>query len=339
MEKNIIISDWFSEIFAYQMPISLIKDIKKQFGYEIRNFDDINNLPVKNVQMYFGNLQSEDRLDKFPSLKWVHFGSAGIDKLSEDYISKRGLTITNIGDINSRALATFIAGEILSSTKIKRLNKKLISLPNITRHDFNIYFKDFIEPQDCKIGILGFGKTTEILICFLENIFPDIRVLSSRDSSEHKGILTFKQIEHEKFLKGLTHLVNLLPFTQSYERFINSNFLKSIVNPLYYINVGRSETQVNHDIRLAALEGKIWGASLDVHGLQGGKISKDFIDLPNFFLTPHISGWTNKFWQKNSILVKYNLEKFSKESFAEMRNIKFIEGERVDIENSNNYPS
>ena len=182
-----------------------------------------------------------------------------------------------------------------------------ISFMVVYRTHFNFFFKNFVEPQDCKIGILGYGKTSKILTEYIKNIFRDIRVLTSQNINESKNIAFYKRGNHKEFLNGLTHLINLLPFTEDNANFVNLDFLYQLTNPLYYINVGRAETQNSSDIYEAAARGLIWGASIDVHGLAGGKISNQFYDLPNFFLTPHISGWTNNFWSKNSVLLKYNL--------------------------------
>ena len=328
MEKKLIISDWNSDLDAYNIPDTIISKIKAKYGLDFIYASDAKRSDLKRASMYMGNIPSINFLDKIPNLSWVHFGSSGIDKLPRRYIQERSLTITNIGDINVRPLAMFILGELISSTKKNFIKKSKIHSTSLTRKDFNKYFNFFMEPDELKIGILGYGKTSKVLTNYLNFIFSKkINILSSQELNNTQSISFFKKTQAKEFLKDLTHVVNLLPLNTETDSFFDNNLISHIDKPIYYINAGRAETHNDSDLYNAAVSGKIWGASIDVHGLPGGKISKKFSDLDNFFLTPHIAGWTNKFWFENERLIDQNIAYFVNNEFSRMKNALYIQGQ------------
>ena len=323
-----IISDWNSDLDAYNIPDTIVSKLKVKYGLDMIYASDAKESHLKKAAIYMGNIPSTNFLDQIPNLSWVHFGSSGIDKLPRKYIEERSLTITNIGDINVRPLAIFILGELISSTKKNFIKKSKIHSASLTRKDFNKYFSFFLEPDELKIGILGYGKTSKVLTDYLNSIFSQkINILSSQDLKNTQSISFYKKNQVKEFLKNLTHLVNLLPLNPDTDSFFDNNFIRHIDKPIYYINAGRAETHNNSDLFNAAMSGKIWGASIDVHGLPGGKMTKEFNNLDNFFLTPHIAGWTNKFWIKNEKFIDQNITHFLNNDYSRMKNVLYIQGQ------------
>ena len=68
------------------------------------------------------------------------------------------------------------------------------------------------------------------------------------------------------------------------------------------------------------------GASIDVHGHKAGMIQESILKLNNVHLTPHISGWTNKFWSNQSKIVLNNIEKAKIGKYEDMINLIHIKG-------------
>ena len=90
----LVISDWNKDLKAYSIPKDIILSIEASMGRESFKFID-EEYEKNKVTCYFGNIPNQGLLSEFKNLKWVHFGSIGIDKLSHDFISKNSLTITN----------------------------------------------------------------------------------------------------------------------------------------------------------------------------------------------------------------------------------------------------
>ena len=121
----VIISDWNQELKAYSIPKDLVRQINN-YSKEIdfKFLGDIFN--HSDVEVYFGNLPKESALSKFENLKWVHFGSIGIDKISQAFIENNKLTITNGANTNTKAVVTYCMGELFHSCKAGFLSRVLM---------------------------------------------------------------------------------------------------------------------------------------------------------------------------------------------------------------------
>ena len=324
-----ILSDWNNGLAAYTIPPEDLKFLESQNDVEIRFITEADHNYIQDCDAYFGNVPNLDILNKIHNLKWVHFGSAGIDKLSKKYIQDRKLTITNIGNINAYALATFCFGEIFSSCKINKAPLKKRISKDLSRKDYDQKFDDFIDFNMINLCILGYGTTSEIICNNLSNIVNSINVLTNRDIKDNKKIRFFSRNDLNECLSGVTHIINLLSLNDENHQFVNKNFFKKLESKPYFINVGRSETTKIEDLKNAIKDKKISGASIDVHGLPGGEIASELQDEELIILTPHIAGWTNSFWKKNFNILDHNIKKFLNESLCEMHNLLYENGNEV----------
>ena len=81
------------------------------------SFDFDDNKKKDLINIYIGNLPFEKKLYKYENLKWIHFGSVGIDKISEDFIIKKKLTVTNSQGMNTKSVITYCLGELFSTAE------------------------------------------------------------------------------------------------------------------------------------------------------------------------------------------------------------------------------
>tara|TARA_E500000081_G_C6127844_1_gene351862 strand:+ start:245 stop:1243 length:999 start_codon:yes stop_codon:yes gene_type:complete len=329
VKKLRILSDWNNGLAAYTIPSENLQNLKSQNDIEIRFISEADHDYIQDCDAYFGNIPTLKVLDKMHNLKWVHFGSAGIDKLSKKYIKERKLTITNIGDTNAYALATFCFGEIFSSCKINHVSLKRRLSIDLSREEYNQKFDDFLDFNMINLCILGYGKTSEIICNNLSNIVNSISVLTNRELKDNQKIRFFSRNELLNCLSNATHIINLLSLNEQNHGFVNKIFFDKLKSKPYLINVGRSETTSVKDIKNAFKDGKISGATIDVHGLPGGKIAPDLLEEEFFSLTPHIAGWTNTFWKRNYEILNHNIKIFLNENILEMHNLIYENGNEV----------
>ena len=329
VNKLKILSDWNNGLAAYTIPSKNHKNLESENDVEIKFINNVNNDYIQNCEAYFGNVPNLNILDKMYNLKWVHFGSAGIDKIPKEYIKDRKLTITNIGDTNAYALATFCFGEIFSSCKINKVSLKKRLSKDLSRDEYDQNFDDFIDFNMINLCILGYGRTSEIICNNLSNIVNSISVLTNRVPKDNQKVRFYNRKELHKCLANATHIVNLLSLNDKNREFLNKDFFNKLESQPYFINVGRSETTNIDDLKNAVKEKKISGATIDVHGLPGGKISAELQDEELFILTPHIGGWTNSFWKKNYEILDHNIKIFQNGSLNEMHNLLYENGNEV----------
>lgn len=319
--NKIIISDWNKNLKAYRAPNNFFNEFKSSYDFYFTN----KNLEENNVVAYFGNTPTEEYLNCFKNLEWVHFGSVGIDKISEDFIKNRNLTVTNSKGINSNSVITYCVGELFRSCKVFNVGNK--SFQN--RDKYDDFFEHMLDFDDIDLAILGYGKIGRGLKEFLSGKVNSINIVTRTKRKKTGKTNYFSLNELKPALEGRTHIINVLPLTKETFNFINFKSLKFFPKDVFYINAGRGETNDMEEIKKISKKGLIRGCSMDVFGLPNGEIKRELLELDNFTLTPHISGWTKNFWDSQKSLCKKNIKLFQKKDFKNMKNLVFIQGNLI----------
>lgn len=319
----VIISDWNQELKAYSIPKDLVRQINN-YSKEIdfKFLGDIFN--YSDVEVYFGNLPKESALSKFENLKWVHFGSIGIDKISQAFIENNKLTITNGANTNTKAVVTYCMGELFHSCKAGFLSR-VFDESELTRLYYNNFYDHMIDYDDIKLTILGYGGIGQKLAQMLSPLVKTINIVTRTKRPSFKNIKFFSLDEIVVPTSQSTHIINVLPLHDKTMGIINQEVCKHL-NAIYYICAGRAETHVVDDILSSIDNGRIRGASLDVHGLPGGKIDESIMKYNKIKLSPHISGWTKNFWENQKEIIMHNLDIFSLDNHEKMKNLVYNKG-------------
>jgi phosphoglycerate dehydrogenase-like enzyme len=70
----------------------------------------------------------------------------------------------------------------------------------------------------------------------------------------------------------------------------------------FFINIGRGETVVEEDLIFALNNKIISAAALDVFFKEPLSLDSPLWDVDNVIITPHVAGYTNQFWPKQTNL-------------------------------------
>ena len=101
--SKLIVYDLALKQRMYNIPNEILAKIKQEFPI---NFQAINcpNLKKTNIEaeIYWGNRIDKDMLEMMPNLRWVHFGSVGINRLNN--VNKKNLIITSSKGLVSESM-------------------------------------------------------------------------------------------------------------------------------------------------------------------------------------------------------------------------------------------
>ena len=101
--SKLIVYDLALKQRMYNIPNEILAKIKKEYPIK---FEAINcpNLKRTNkeAEIYWGNRIDKDILEMMPNLKWVHFGSVGINRLNN--VNKKNLIITSSKGLVSESM-------------------------------------------------------------------------------------------------------------------------------------------------------------------------------------------------------------------------------------------
>ena len=327
VKKFKIASDWTSDLMMYDLGKKNKNKLEKFFPVEI----DIVDLPdlkksTKDASIYFGNRISENIAKKIPNLEWVHFGSIGIEKLSEDFIRSRKLTVSNSKNTMEDAVASSVLASIFALARGMVLYPELRKEKNFNRKFFDNYKENIDTVFNSNFCILGYGNIAQKLIKVLSRLTKNINVVTRTERRDKNGINFFTYSEKYRALKNCRYLINLLPEHPETIGFVDRALLVKIKEPFFYINFGRYKTHKEEDLMELLESKKISAAALDVFDPSN---LKSLLNIRNLIFTPHVASVSKNFWKKEMKLISHNLECYINKDLTSMKNLIFLKGKRL----------
>lgn len=301
------------DLKLYSIPSSFVKEINRRFPeFNIIFIDEskLNLQDLKNVIIYFGNRLSPDIYDLMPKLEWIHFGSAGVDRLRKIAL-RQDIIVTNSKGIMSRSVAVHAFSMILYFARGLNLIANSMEKRILTRKEYDREFENITDLCGQKIAVFGRGGVGTFLHRALTNFNVSVDFFGRDD-------LATLYIDE---MKQYNFVVNILPLDNKSENFFNRLFFNAMSNDAVFINVGRGETVVEADLIDAVRNAKIRGVGLDVFCNEPLDPRSELNELNNVLLTPHVAGLFNNYWKLEEELFFFNLDKFNGNIHQQMRNI------------------
>ena len=139
------------------------------------------------------------------------------------------------------------------------------------------------------VGIIGLGYTGSEIVRLLRpfgcrllgNDIVDKSALCAELGIEHVGKDTL--FAESDFITVHT------PLTDLTHHLINTETMTVMKSTAFVINTARGPIINGEDLKRALIDGTIAGAALDVYE-EEPPVDMEFLELPNFFCTPHIGG-------------------------------------------------
>ena len=224
------------------------------------------------------------------SLKWIHFGTAGVDHCLSDSVLSSRVVISNSIGIHAEPVAEFVIGTILYFYKqfpgaIKFMNSREWSQWDLA--------KKIVHCSEQTIGIIGYGSIGKAVAKQAKAL--GMRVIGVRRLQ--KKVESKKTIDELRPMSDLSYLLSnsdvvviSCPLTPLTRGMIGKNQLAKMKKSSYLINISRGEIIKESNLINTLRERKIAGAALDVFTHEPLDKSSPLFKLENVLLTPHISG-------------------------------------------------
>ena len=297
-----ILTDFKSPLEMFNLDKKNILEIKKKFKGNIAfELIDIKKLKkIYDADIYWGTRINNKIINRITNLKWIHFGSVGVDKIDLENAKKRKIIITNSKKINTDAMANLIIYYLIdTSKKIIFLNKKK------TRNDYESLFLNCKDLSKQKICILGYGQISKKIKNYLKYLNINYCYFSRR-------FLNSKKIINEKkFINTLNNfdtIINLLKSDKKNLNFLNMKLFKKMKKNINLILVGRIATVDMKDLYKFLSQNKKSNCYIDAIPTSGNNhLFKKLNDLHNVFISPHIGGYFREYWNLQMNLFQRNL--------------------------------
>ncbi|WP_262709276.1 NAD(P)-dependent oxidoreductase [Emticicia agri] len=301
-----------SVLIVDEMHVSLLPMLEK-IGYVPDYQPKIQRQEIMDILgNYEGMLiRSKTRVDdellkNATQLKFIGRAGAGIDLIDEVVAEERGIVVFAANEGNRVAVAEHIIGMLLVL-----MNNLLIADRQVREGKWLREENRGYELLGKTVGIIGYGnngaETAKRLSAFGCKVLAyDKYKVGFSDAYATEA--TMKEIFDKADILSLH-----IPLTKETFQLVNSNFLNSFANDIYFVNASRGEVVVLEAIVEGLNSGKIKGACLDV--LENEKLSQlnqkqketfdQLIKSDKVIFSPHIAGWTHESYVRiNEVLIE-----------------------------------
>ena len=307
----------------YSVPNGVIKNLENNYPVKFKLINTIATQKIySDAEIFWGNRIDINMANQMSKLKWIHFGSVGINRL--DNYQKDNLIITSSKGLVSSSMSTNIISLIgIFSRNLDKFFQSESQRPK-SRDEFENYFDDLKNFDELKILILGLGDIGKFLANNLYQLGARVHAVSvtKKNLSFVEKELDF--YESKKFLHKYDFVISLLPENSSTKNILDFDFFSKLSKDSIFINAGRGSTCLEKDLIKSLNLGSPKRAILDVVQNEPLSINDDIYNHPKTFVTPHIFAFSPSYWPLEIKLFEENLKKYLNDNYLNMKNIEYI---------------
>jgi phosphoglycerate dehydrogenase-like enzyme len=241
---------------------------------------------------------------RFRRLRWVHAGSAGVERVLFPELAASDVVVTNSRYVFDQALAEYTIALMLA------LSKDLLTTfrYQAERHWVQRETETLSGKSAVMVGVGPIARRTAQLakafgmsVCGIGRTArtgdPDFGDIASPD-------------ELTTLFANTDYVVMLLPSTPQTEGMVDAAAVAALKPTARLVNLGRGSTLDQDALCDALRAGRLAGAALDVMRPEPLPADSPLWDVPNLLISPHMSG-DHAGWQRDIAgLFLRNLERF-----------------------------
>lgn len=276
-------------------------------NYEIKLQEDISSEDLARIEIVYGwNAFLSENKDKLRSLKWIQKDTAGLDSIPASIRNNDQILISNMSGIHAVPITENVFGYIMSWARG--------IIPAITNQAHNQW--------DSSISTKMFSlKDKSIIVYGAGNIGIEIARTAKFFGMKTYGVNSngrpveyfdqcFTMDTIIEVLPQSTVVVNALPLTVISKHYFNETFFNNMNHKSLFINIGRGESVVDHDLQQALEEEVIQAAYIDVTSPEPLPEDSPLWQTKNLTITPHVSGIVEHFRDEIYPIFKDNLDQY-----------------------------
>lgn len=282
-------------------------------GVEIRSIEDESGLPeaLADADAFVGWTFPAEFFGHAKRLRWVHSANAGVEANLFPEMVASDVVLTNGAGLHSVCIPEHVLGLMLALGRNFHESMRQQAQASWARFPVIAFGASIRELDGSNLAILGAGAIGASLARLASALGMKVRILRRRAD---------KPVPHADEVVGPDRKLELLawadfvvlatPLTAETENLIDREALAAMKSSAHLINIARGEV-VDDDALVEALRaGAIAGAGLDTFREEPLPASSPYWSLPNVIVTPHISGYTPRYFERTLELFRDNLGRF-----------------------------
>lgn len=223
-----------------------------------------------------------------PSIRWVHFLSAGVDRIWAMDVEWSRYQLTKSSGVHAATISEYALGAVLYALK---------GFGTFARQQQRREWKRFWldECTGKTLGIVGIGRIGRRLAHHAKALGMTVigTVTTPRDIPDVNEV--FGADEVGRVLEVADFVVLLVPLTDETRDLIGEAELGAMKETAWLINVARGGVVEEAALIEALRQGTIGGAVLDVFEDEPLPASSPLWELENVLITPHVAGTTQHY--------------------------------------------
>jgi phosphoglycerate dehydrogenase-like enzyme len=245
---------------------------------------------------------------KAKRLRWIQFGSSGIDHTLFPELLASDVILTNISGIHRTPVAEHVLGLMLAMSRC--IDVSLRSQFD-RRYDRSQIAPRAEELCGKTVGVLGLGKIgmeiARLCKCLGMRVIGTKRTpIQAPDYVDE----VLSAADLDEVLKTSDYLVLVLPLTEGSKSLLGARELGLMKPTARIINVGRGAMIDEGALGEALSSGKLAGAALDVFTQEPLPPDSALYGFPNVIITPHVAGSHYGYAEKAFEIFRSNLDAF-----------------------------
>jgi len=242
-------------------------------------------------------------IEGLPRLRWIHFLSAGVDRIWEMPFDKTRYLMSKSVGVHAHTISEFVIGAILYALKGFGVYQR-----QQQRREWRRFHLD--ECAGKTLGIVGIGTIGARLAELAAGL--GMRVVGTVNTPReipHVDVV-YDSSGLDDVLSQSDFVVLLIPLTPATRGVIGARELGLMKPTAWLINVARGEVVDEGALVEALRSGGIAGAVLDVFAEEPLPAGSPLWELENVLITPHVAGTTQHYMPRALEIFADNYRRF-----------------------------
>lgn len=315
-ETKLLICVWHP--FAlWRPPPELAARVRERFPeMKVVHLPGYDRLPeeIPDTDIFVGYSLRPQQFAHARKLKWLHATAAGVAQLMYPELRASGIEVTNIRGVHAVPMAEHVLGVVLALARRFPETFRQQAAHHWAQQDL---WDAPVRPRELAGQVLllvGFGAIGREVARRARPFGMKIwAVTRSGRVAEEFGNLAdrvFGSTQLDEALPNADFVVLAAPETPETFHLIDARRLAVMKREAYLINVARGSLVDEAALIDALGRGVIAGAALDVVEQEPLPPSSPLWALENCFITPHTSGVTDFYWERQTALLLENLDRW-----------------------------
>jgi phosphoglycerate dehydrogenase-like enzyme len=272
---------------------------------------------VREAEVYMGVGIPPDLLRAGPGLRWIHSAAAGVRASLTPELRTRDLVFTNSAGIHAHPIAETVLGYLLHFARgldVAVAAQRRGEWDASALHGANSPVRELGRSTVGVVGLGGIGGEVARRALAL-----GARVLATRRRPERgdgagRGLAGVELLTGDDALDLLLgasdYVVLTLPDTATTRGLIGPRELGRMRPDAVLVNVSRGRLVDEAALVEALKASRLRGAALDVFATEPLPPGHPFWSCPNLLITPHTSGYSHAFWEREAELIEENVRRY-----------------------------